>query len=373
MLIGIDGNEANVTTKVGISEYSFQILWNLYELRKQEKNDHAYKVYLKEKPNDELPREASWWKYVVVSPKKFWTQIGLPLRLQTEKTKPEVFFTTSHYGPRFSPMKTVVSIMDLSFIHFPETFKRSDLLKLSSWTRSSAMKASKVITISNSSKNDIISEYKLPQSKIHVVYPGLKEAFTKTHTTMRELEEFGVKSDFILFVGTLQPRKNIASLVEAFSHVKNNIKDLQLVIIGKKGWMYEEILQSPETYGVKDSVLFLDFVKDADLPTFYKEAQCYVLPSLYEGFGLPVLEAMKYGCPVLTSNVSSLPEAGGDAALYFDPEKVVDIAQKIEKVVGDKKLQQVMREKGKEHYKKFTWEKSAKEVLAVLEEVAKNS
>ncbi len=129
------------------------------------------------------------------------------------------------------------------------------------------------------------------------------------------------------------------------------------------------MISSPEKFHVSDKVLFLDYVSDDDLPNFYKKAELFVLPSLYEGFGLPVLEAMRYGCPVVTSNVSSLPEAGGDAALYFKPEDVDDIKNTIEKVLTDKSLKEKMIEKGRDHYKKFTWEKAAKEVLGAIEEV----
>ena len=150
-------------------------------------------------------------------------------------------------------------------------------------------------------------------------------------------------------------------------------KKISLVVIGKKGWQYEEILAAPGKFAVKDRIKFLDFVPDEDLPAFYHNAICYVLPSLYEGFGLPILEAMQYGCPVITSNVSSLPEAGGEAAMYFDPTSVDDIAHKIDKVAGDKGLREEMKKKGFVHIKKFSWKKSAEKVLSILEkEVQKN-
>ena len=129
-------------------------------------------------------------------------------------------------------------------------------------------------------------------------------------------------------------------------------------------------MNAPEKYGVAQRVKFLDYVADDELMLLYKEAECFVLPSLYEGFGLPVLEAMKYECPVITSNVSSMPEAGGDAAIYVDPESTDDIAEKLKKVLGDKKLRQEMVEKGKKQVKKFSWETSAKKTLDILEEVA---
>src|SRR3990167_11051261 len=173
-------------------------------------------------------------------------------------------------------------------------------------------------------------------------------------------EKYGIEGNFFFFGGTLQPRKNLLRLIEAFSRIcqpelvsgsqskrDSDLRqnDTELVIVVKKGWLYEEILEAPKKFGVEDKVKFLDYVSDEDLPLLYKNALCFVLPSLYEGFGLPVLEAMQYGCPVITSNVSSLPEAGGDAAVYVDPESVDDIASKIKKVIGSKDLRDDMVKK----------------------------
>jgi glycosyltransferase involved in cell wall biosynthesis len=182
--------------------------------------------------------------------------------------------------------------------------------------------------------------------------------------------KYNISDNFILFVGTLQPRKNIARLIEAFAKIEEK-KDLQLIIIGKKGWLYEEILETPSRLGIEEKVKFLHSISNEELNVFYKHALCYVLPSLYEGFGLPVLEAMNHGCPVITSNISSLPEAGGDAALYVDPESVDDIAKKMTRLINDENLRKELIEKGKKQVAKFSWEKTAKETLAVLEELGK--
>jgi glycosyltransferase involved in cell wall biosynthesis len=185
---------------------------------------------------------------------------------------------------------------------------------------------------------------------------------------MEDLDKkFGIAKPYILFVGTIQPRKNIAKLIEAVSLLKE--KQVQLVVVGKKGWLWEEILAAPEKFKIADRVKFLDFVTNEDLPILYKNALCFVLPSLYEGFGLPVLEAMKFGCPTVISNVSSLPEVGGDASLYFDPQSVDDIAEKLDKVISDEKLRAEMTEKGYNQVKKFSWEKTAKQTLDVLLEL----
>ena len=369
MIIGIDGNEANVENKVGIGEYAYELLMQFH---KSQSLNLKFQVYLKDIPRQDMPSPTSNFTYKIIGPRKLWTQFALPLRLLLGR-KPDVFFTPSHYAPRFSLVPTAIAIMDLSYIHFPHLFAKKDLYQLVNWTKYSAKKAKKIFTISDFSKNDIIKEYGIKPNDVVVTYPGIKQdlGLKIKDLSMIDLgKKFGIKGDYILFVGTLQPRKNISKLVEAFSMLKK--KDLQLVIVGKKGWLYEEILNSPKEYGVLDRVKFLDFVEDEDLPSLYKNALCYVLPSLYEGFGLPVLEAMKFGCPVLASNVSSLPEAGGDAAVYFNPEDADEMAEKIENVVSDPKLREEMIKKGYNQIKKFSWKKSAMKTLEVLESLGKN-
>lgn len=376
MIIGIDGNEANVHKRVGISEYAFQLLM---QFSRNQRAGITNQIYLKSKPLQTLPKETTTWNYRVFGPGKLWTQWRLPLDLYTHRPRPDVFFSPTHYAPRFSPIPTVVSVMDMSFLRFPELFNKSDLYQLQSWTKYSVQNAARVLTISNSSKDDIIKAYNISAEKVVTIYPGIKEITTLEPRIygMNQLQDkYHLSGNFILFVGTLQPRKNISRLIEAFARIKNHEqtkdnKDLELVIIGKKGWLYEDILAAPQKHGVEGSVKFLENVTDDELTIFYKNALCYVLPSLYEGFGLPVLEAMKQGCPVITSNVSSLPEAGGDAALYVDPEDVEDITQKITQVITDKNLREELVAKGKKQVAKFSWDKAARETLEVLQQVAK--
>lgn len=371
MLIGIDGNEANVEKRVGIGEYAYEILRQFHNLRFKN-NDLRFLIYLKERPLSHMPVPTENWRYKVIGPKKMWTQFALPISLFLGK-KPDVFFTPSHYAPRFSPVPSVISIMDLSFIHFPDLFAKKDLYQLKNWTAYSVKNAKKVLTISEFSKNDIIKQYQVELKDVIVTYPGIKEVeSSKVRNVYKVLsmsdlsKKFGINKEYILFVGTLQPRKNIEKLIEAFSKLD---KDILLLIVGKKGWLYEDILKAPQKYGVLERVKFLDFVEDSELPLLYKNAICFVMPSLYEGFGLPVLEAMKNGCPVVASNVSSLPEAGGDAAMYFNPENSDDIAKAIKKVVEDKNLRDEMVKKGFVQVKKFSWEKTARKTLEVLQEL----
>lgn len=384
MTIGINGYEAVVSRlgydaktslpkRVGSGEYCFELLLSLNRIDKK----NNYIIYLPQRPTIDLPKESASWRYKIVRPRRMWMLVGLSLEFFFRLSCPDVFFSPTHYAPIISPKKSVISILDVSYIRYPQLFKKSDLNQLTKWTRYSVRKASKIFTISQASKDDIIKEYGIAADRIAVTYPGIREESSIKYKllSMEDIaKKYGIRGDYILFVGTLQPRKNVTRLVEAFSKLKN--KKINLVIVGKKGWLYEEILEAPDKFHVKDRVKFLDFVSDEDLPSIYKNALCFILPSLYEGFGLPVLEAMKYGCPVITSNVSSLPEAGGDAAIYIDPLNVDDIVRNLELVISPSadgsELREKLIKKGYEQVKKFSWEKTAKETLDVLVKVARN-
>ncbi len=375
MKIGINGYEAVVPrfgynkdtglpNRVGSSLYCFELLKNLEKIDKK----NTYEIYLPQIPTNDLPKSSENWKYKVLPSRKMWTLTSLSFELMKNRSL-DVFFTPSHYLPLFAPKKSVVSILDVSYIYFPELFKKKDLIQLKKWTEYSANKSRKILTISSSSKSDIINEYRVSEDKVEVIYPGINTSLGTGNTLkMEDIEKkFGIKSKYILFVGTIQPRKNIKRLIEAYSKIDTEVS---LVIVGRRGWQYEEILNAPEAFGVKEKVNFLENVSDEDLPSLYKNAEFFILPSLYEGFGIPVLEAMNYGIPVITSKVSSLPEVGGDAALYIDPENVSDIASKMEKLLKDNDLRQELIRKGKKQMEKFSWENSATQTLKVLEEVA---
>ena len=359
MLIGIDGNEANVANRVGSNVYAFELLKQFAGL-----NKHQFIVYLKNLPLDDLPRPTGSFQYRVLRPGKFWTQWRLPLDLYLHQPRPDVFFSPGHYGPRWCPAPLAISVLDLSYIFFPKMFKKRDLFQLRRWTGRSIRQASKILTISQSSKNAIIAYYHLPAEKVVVTYPGNKLKMINA--------KYGINGDYILYVGTLQPRKNLVRLIESFKLAMKQLNNetMKLVIVGKKGWLYDKIFAKVKELDFEKRVVFTGFVPDEELPAFYQKAQCFVLVSLYEGFGLPVLEAMHYGCAVVASNVSSLPEVVGQAGVLVDPENIKAIAAGIEKAIKNKKELAV---KGKEQAKNFSWEKCARKTLEVLENAAKSN
>lgn len=380
MIIGIDGNEANVSNRVGVGRYAYELLLQLKnQISKIKEQRVKCIVYLKDIPRTDLPEGTVEWNYKIVGPKRFWTQIGLPLQLLTASKKPEIFFTPSHYAPRFSSCPTVISIMDLSYIYYPEMFNKHDLYQLVHWTKYSVKNAKKILTISESTKKDIIKHYGKDAEDIIVTYPGYDRDKFKISNDKLQINKvkskYNINDNYILYVGTLQPRKNIVRLIEAFAAIVKDEKimsknaELQLVIGGKKGWLYDQIFESSKKLGVNERIVFTDFIDDDDLPALYNGALMYVLPSLYEGFGIPVVEAMACGCPVVVSHVSSLPEIVGDAGLLVDPTDTEDIAYAIKRLLLEDKLKKDLVEKGFKQIQKFSWDICGEKTLEVLTHV----
>lgn len=356
MLIAIDGVAANDLKRVGVSVYTFELLKYFYE---KASNELQFVVYLKDQPRNDLPVENENFCYRVVPGPFLWSRIFFPLALMIDK-KPDVFFAPAHYLPPFVPCPSVVTIHDLAYEYFPEEFLKTDLYKLQNWTKDAVKKAVKVIAVSNNTKADVLKSYGVPDNKVKVIYNGLSNRLQETSNKKQ------TNFKFILYVGTLQPRKNITGLIEAFNLLIQEKPEYKLVIAGKKGWLYDEIFQKVKDLKLKDKVIFTGYVSDSKLINLYQNASVLVLPSLYEGFGLPILEAMSFGCPVATSNVSSLTEIGGDACLYFDPNDKIEIKNKIARLLDNEALKNELIAKGRERIKQFSWHKCGKKTLEIL-------
>lgn len=367
MIIGVDGNEANVEKKVGVSVYTLKLL-NYFS--KKASTDNQFIIYLKNPPRSDLPKENNYFRYQVIKGNFFWSQFFLPLNLYLKK-KINLFFSPAHYAPRFSPVPTVVTIHDLSFFYYPQEFLKKDFYQLKNWTRYSLEKANKVIAVSKTTKKDLINFYHLPEEKIVVIYNGYeKELKIQSSNLKNKIKNFKMNKPYILFVGTIQPRKNILTLIKAFSLLLNEKPQFSLVLVGKKGWLYQKMFAEIESnYSLllkNQKIVFLDYVDDQLLTLLYQNAFAFVLPSFYEGFGIPLLEAMSFNCPVISSFSSSLPEIGADACLYFDPHSPFDLKEKMLELVNNPELKKELIKKGKERIKFFSWEKCGQETLQLL-------
>jgi len=361
--IGINGNEANVDKRVGVSVYALNLLKYFHKVANQKTQ---FNVYLKNSPLHDLPEENKYFKYCLINGKFLWSQIYLPLYLYRKKNI-DVYFSPAHYLPRFCPVPQVVTIHDLAYLYYPEDFIKKDLWQLKNWTNFSINQAKRIIAVSKTTKKDIIKNYDVDEDKVSVIYNGYEKISQKLKVKSQKYNsKVKSKEPFILFVGTIQPRKNLEVLIDAFDKFTQTNKEFKLVIVGKKGWLYENIFEKVKTMNLEKKVIFTDHVSDSELIWLYKNAFCLVLPSLYEGFGIPVLEAMNFDCPLIASFSSSLPEIGGDASLYFDPKNPDDLLEKLNSLKENKELRQELITKGRQRIKFFSWEKCGKETLDVI-------
>jgi len=281
----------------------------------------------------------------------------------------ELFHATEHLLMPLRDIPTVLTVHDLIYHLFPAYHKR-----LNYWYLNVAMplfvrRADALITISESSKRDLVRIYHVPEEKITVIYEAASPNFgpVPTEHVAEVKARYGLPERYLLALGTIEPRKNLIRLVEALRSLRQKDRALSLVIVGSRGWLYQGFFQHLEKLDVPKAVLLSGYVPDADLPAVISGAAAYVLASFYEGFGLPILEALACGTPVVCSNTSSMPELGGDAACYFDPYNTESMVAAIATVLEDGNLRAEMRERGLAQAARFSWQRTAKETLAVYE------
>ena len=292
-----------------------------------------------------------------------WEQVAWPWL--AARNRIDLLHSMAFVTPWLSRRPAVVTVFDLSFMHFPEAFPVAQRWYLTSQTARSVQRARRVITISESGRQDVHRFFGVPLEQIDVVYPGVDAVYRPLPP--EEIAAFRERQDladrFVLHVGTLQPRKNIPTLIEAFAQAAP--PDVMLVLVGGKGWLFDEIFTRVQALGLQDRVRFTGYVPDEDLPLWYNAASVLVLPSLYEGFGMPAVEAMACGTPVIAADSSSLPEAVGEAGLLFDPQNGTELADRLTAVLHNPNLVVTMREKGLLQAQQFNWEKAGRETAVV--------
>jgi glycosyltransferase involved in cell wall biosynthesis len=264
--------------------------------------------------------------------------------------------------------KTIATIFDLTFIRYPQTQKWTGRFWWQLFGKPGVEKADHLITISQSSKDDLRRFLNVPDDKISIVYPYVSDFFKPVPNPQNIITKYKLPEFYILFVGTLERRKNIVSLLRSFALCKRKAAlKHSLVLVGKRGWLYKDIFQAVEELGLKQDVFFLGYVPDEDLPGLYSAADLSILVSLYEGFGLPALESMACGTPVIASNVASLPEVAGDATLLVPPTDIEQIASAIMDILTNSEKREQLIEHGFRQVSKFTLERFTKEIIAVYE------
>ncbi len=386
MLIGVDASRAVGAQATGTETYSHHLIRALIDLAP----DRHFRLYFNRPPAGDLYRAPNVERSVIPF-RRLWTH----LRLSVEVTRrpPDVLFVPAHVVPILHPRRSAATVHDLGYLHFPEAHPTAQRLYLDLSTRWNARASARVIVDSQATRDDLIRQYGTPAEKIVVAYPGLDAALRRVEDAPRiqaVKSRYGVQGDYLLYLGTLQPRKNLSRLAEAFARWRKpgsndfsrynryqrqatEVAATRLVVAGKKGWLYDDLFRQVARLGLSDRVIFTGYVPDEDKAALLSGATALVFPSLYEGFGLPVIEAMACGTPVICSQASSLPEAAGDAALLVDPLDVDAIANAIDRVVSDAGLRGQLVGRGYVQASRFTWQACARTVLDVLETVARLS
>ncbi|MDW8298031.1 MAG: glycosyltransferase family 1 protein [Anaerolineae bacterium] len=374
MSIGIDYTPAYQQSG-GIGRYARELITALAACD----SAHDYRLFVAGAARDKLPPvPAANFRYcptrlAPLTLARLWHKARLPLPIELFVGKVQLFHATDFVLPPTLPRtRTLLTVHDLSFARLPELAAPRLRAYLESVVPRSARRADHILADSAATKADIVALYNIPEAKITVLYSGVSDAFQPTcdaaaQSAVRAKYQLG-NSPYVLSVGTVQPRKNYERLIQAFAALPLRWSDLKLVIVGGRGWLDAPIYAQARALG--ERVLFTGFADEADLPALYSGALCLAFPSLYEGFGLPVLEGMACGVPVLTSNVSSLPEVAGDAALMVDPYSVEAIREGLLTLLEEDTATRAERiARGFAQAKRFTWQAAAQHLKAIYDKL----
>lgn len=371
MIIGVDGGVLGVTDnrlKVGV----YHFVYNLLKALSQADKENQYLLYsfypIEKKVISQFGRN---FQNVVLRPRKGWLTIRLSAQFAFRKH--DLFLGLSQAIPAYHPMKSVIYIYDLAFEIYPEHYKDS-YARLSRQTKFAAKYADRIVAVSTATKNDLVRLYKINPDKIEVIYHGVGiKSFTPGESWLAsplQPATPGVvleKIPYFLFVGSYKPSKNIPNIIKAFSlFIKDKKKPYKLVLAGSNYWGDNDVAKLIVDLKLEGNVKILGFVSEENLLKLYRGATAFVSPSFYEGFGLPFLEAMASGVPVITSSCGSIPEVVENAAILVDPTDIIGLKNAMISVASDKKLRDKLIRAGLKQAKKFSWQKAAGELLELL-------
>lgn len=284
----------------------------------------------------------------------------------------KLYHATEHLLPVISHARNVFTLHDTAYLHFPQYHLLQNRLYLTLMMPRFIQRADAVICVSEATRRDAVKYYNVPAAKLHVIYEGVEPRFAPiTDSSMREAlrTKYNLPARFILYVSTIEPRKNLTTLLKAYAVLHQSQPEIGLVIAGGKGWLYESFFAELRALDLERQVQLLGYVPDEDLPALLNCADVFAYPSVFEGFGLPPLEAMACGTPVIVSNASSLPEVVGDAGLLLPPANVQAWVEALRRILNDSALCAELRARGQHRAKQFTWEKAARETLKVYDGV----
>jgi glycosyltransferase involved in cell wall biosynthesis len=362
--IALDASRTTALRITGTEHYAIRLLQSLIELNETAPYRHHLTLYFRDPPSPALFPPSSLVTHKVLPQRRLWTHTRFARALWADR--PDVTFVPAHTLPLIFPGRAVVTVHDLGFKVYPKAHPARQRLYLDLTTRFSAARATVVLADSLATTHDLTDFYGTEADKIRVVYPGVEiEPPEDTSQIEAVHHKYHLPKRYFLFIGTLQPRKNIAQMVQAFAWFRRKSKqDIGFVLAGGQGWLYDPAW----TAGV-EGVTLTGFIDEADKPALYAGALGLVFVTLYEGFGFPVIEAMRCGTPVIASTLSSLPELVGDAGLLVDPEKI-PIADAMGQLATDPQLRQTLRERGYAQAQQFNWSHAAQLALDALGDAA---
>lgn len=361
-IIGIDASRAAGRIRTGTENYSAEIIRALVS----EPADFDWRLYFNGNAADLALPETRNVEIRDIPSRRLWTHGRLSREMFQHRMTG--LFVPAHVIPLWHP-PSVVTIHDLGYLQWPEAHPAKQVRMLDVTTRWSAKVARHIIVPSQQTANDLVEHYKVPESKITVVHHGIDPRMSdvpdETDATLRE--RYNLPNRFVLAVGTMQPRKNLGILAQAMAQVVKRL-DLSLVIAGRKGWMFEQVERDLHAANLDDRLRLLDYIPSEDLPALYRAAEIFAQPSRFEGFGMPILEAMASGTPVVAARGSSLDEIGGDAAIRFDHDDAAGLASAITNLLESDDARANAIAVGRSWSRGFTWEQAARKTRIVLEE-----
>jgi glycosyltransferase involved in cell wall biosynthesis len=368
MIFGIDASRAVTRQRTGTEAYAYFLIREIIPLAAD--RGHRIRLYFNQTPAPDMFPQAAHVESIIIPRARFWTHVRL--RQELNSRPPDVFFTPAHVIPIGYRGPSVATIHDLGYEYFPEAHPRRQLAYLRWSTRHNTRAARRVIVDSKATGDDLVRLYKGDLAKINVIYPGIDPEIKQSEDRLQielALKKYDIRVPYLLYLGTLQPRKNLLRLIEAFVHSGLHREGVSLVLAGKPGWLAQPILETINELPkpVRDQVILTGYIGETEKNLVLSGATAMVFPSLYEGFGFPVLEAQACGTPVVCSNTSSLPEVAGNGAILVDPTNVSALVEAMRDVIGDDLIRSRLITAGQANTSRFTWDAAAAKVMNVLE------
>ncbi len=389
MIIGIDASRAFLDKRTGIEEYSYQVIRHLLD----ELRDYEVVLYIRKNQKSKIKNQnesadikdgeiviPANWRVRVVKMPRLWTQVGLAWEMLIHPV--DALFVPAHTVPWIHPKNTVVTIHGLEYEFCPNAYSFWERLYMRLSIKMSCKWANKIISVSQNTRFDLERLYRVSENKIEVVYEGYEKNFefrisnfesnqnfkNSKFETLEIQSKLKIKnSKFLLFIGRIEERKNVVNIVKAFEILKEKYQVLhKLVLAGKPGYGYEKIRSQVLGSRFQDDIMELGYVSDGEKFELMKSAEAFVFPTLYEGFGIPVLEAQSVGCPVIAGRNSSIPEVAEESAVLVDVHDAQSIAKAMALLIDDRSLREEYVQRGLENVKRFSWEKCAEEIAGIL-------